>query len=301
MRKDVLVILIILSFHSVQSQILKGIVSDSISKEKLAYANLILDGKNIGTYSNEDGRYYLNLLKTNIQDTLIVSLIGYDHKKIALSQFIDSVTPTYNFQLVPKTELLDEILIVSKTKNYSNSQEKLATGNRKTTFPSSSTFSKEIVTLIENPKGKSGKLIDLQLTFKNRNNKDYKTYPTYFRLYFYRVNASGFPGKLINFENIIIKPKKDDKTFKIHLEDKHILFDKTGFFVGIETVKPDDINVEASMYLTTPNIVYTHTNKLLVYSRFVSEKWKTNYRKSIFRKNLYAVPFIKVTVVYKDN
>ena len=118
-------------FHfSIHAQILKGKISDSLSKENLPYANLVLKGKNIGTYSNEDGSYSLNISKAIIEDTLAVSLIGYHYKKIALFQFIDTTEPKYNFQLIPKTEALNEILLVDNSKEYSGNTVKLLTGNQ---------------------------------------------------------------------------------------------------------------------------------------------------------------------------
>lgn len=60
-------------------------------------------------------------------------------------------------------------------------------------------FGREIVTLIENPKDKNGKLVELHLKLKSINNSDYQAYPTYFRLYFYNEDECGFPGEPLNF------------------------------------------------------------------------------------------------------
>jgi len=112
------------------SQTLKGRVLDSITDEKLAYVNLVIKDKKIGVYSNENGVYNLDLTKTTTKDTLVASLIGYESKKISLSRFIKPNENTLNFQLVPKVESLDEILIVSKIKTYSNNKTQLSPGNR---------------------------------------------------------------------------------------------------------------------------------------------------------------------------
>lgn len=283
----------------IHSQTLKGTVLDSISNEKLPYANLVIKGKKIGVYSDENGTYNFNLSKMIPQDTLIVSLLGYHHKKLSASHFIDKKDNHFNFKLIPKEEALDEVLIVEKSKRYSNNKIQLTTGNRKQTYPSSVPYGSETAILIENPKVKKGKLVELHLKFKSRTNKDYKTYQTYYRLAFYNSDGLGFPGALVHFENIIIKPEIDTKNYKIDLEDKTIPFSESGIFIGIETIKPDYVTIESSMYLTTPNILYTHTKKNLEYSRFRSNEWHKNKRKSVFKKKFYAVPFIKVKVLFE--
>lgn len=116
---------------------------------------------------------------------------------------------------------------------------------------------------------------------------------------FYKADDLGFPGDLVYFENIIIKPEIKTKNYKIDLEDKSIPFSEDGIFIGIETIKPDFIKIETSMYLTTPNILHTHTKKNIAYSRFHSNQWHKKRRKSVFKKKKFAVPFIKVKVVFE--
>ena len=67
---------------SIYSQTLKGVVLDSVSNEKLLYANLVIKNKSIGIYSNEDGTYKFDLSKASNEDTLVVSLIGFHNQKI---------------------------------------------------------------------------------------------------------------------------------------------------------------------------------------------------------------------------
>ena len=281
------------------SQTFKGSVSDSITKEKLAYANLVIKGKNSGTYSNEDGTYNLNLSKASINDTLVVSLIGYHHQRIALRHFLDTIEHKLNFQLLPKIESLVEVLILSKTKIYSNHKITLSTGNRKQVFPTSAPFGYETATLIKNQKQKKGKLAELHLKFRDSSSEIYTTYSTYYRIAFYNIDALGFPGELLHFESIIIKPENDTKNYEIDLEDKAIPFTEKGIFVGIETLKPDHVKQKDLMYITTPSILHTHTKETLKYSRFRSNNWTKHARKSVTKKKLYAVPFIKIKVVYE--
>ncbi|WP_405570682.1 carboxypeptidase-like regulatory domain-containing protein [Winogradskyella sp. Asnod2-B02-A] len=281
------------------SQTLKGIVLDSISHETLPYASLVIKNKNNGVYSNEDGTYNFNIPKASAKDTLIISLIGYYNKKIAVTHILDRTQEDLNIQMLPKVESLDEVLINNTQRTFRNNKIKLSTGNRKQVFPSSVPFGYETATLMENPKHKKGKLVKLHLKLKDSSIDIYETYQTYYRIAFYNIDSLGFPGDLLHFENIIVKPEIHEKNYAIDLEDKGIPFTKKGIFIGIETVKPNYITLKSSMYVTTPNILHTHTKHRLKYSRFRSNDWVKHSKKSVHKEKLYAVPFIKIEMVYE--
>ncbi|WP_299101757.1 carboxypeptidase-like regulatory domain-containing protein [uncultured Winogradskyella sp.] len=297
--KYLIIITFLFSNFSAHTQTLKGTVIDSLTNAKLAYVNISVKGKNIGTYSNEKGKYSIDFSQSSKNDTLVVSLIGYKKLKIAVLQFLNSDNNTLNFKMRTIHEALDEVFIKSEAIKYNKNTIKLKTGNRKQTFPTSSTYGSETAILIENSKEKRGKLTSLQLKFKTINDKDFKTYQTYYRLAFYAVNDLGFPSDPIYYEDIIIKPEKDQKNFKIDLEGLDIPFLDKGIFVGIETIKPDKVKIEGSMYLTTPSILYTHTTQKIKYSRSRSIDWVKHSKKSVFKKRLFAIPFIKVEVKYE--
>ena len=284
-----------------QSQTLKGTVLDSLSKKPLSYANFVIKGKNIGAYSDELGNYSISIIKVSRKDTLVVSLIGYHPQKISLADFIGSKNLNYNFELSPKTEQLEEVFILNKAKTYYNHSIKLTTGNRNQVFPATIPFGYETATLIENPKQKKGKLIALHIKFKDSSREIYETHQTYYRLAFYTINDLGFPGQLLYYESIIIKPEIDKKNYKFDLEDKAIPFTEKGIFVSLETVKPDNVKLKSSMYLTTPSLLHTHTKKALKYTRFGSNDWSLKSRKSVFKKKLFAVPFLKLNIVYEKD
>ncbi|MGJ8550066.1 hypothetical protein [Winogradskyella wichelsiae] len=82
----------------------------------------------------------------------MVSLVGYLSPKISLTDFIGFKNSNYNFELSPKVEHLEEVLIINKEPVYHNHSIQLTTGNRKQTFPTSTPFGYETATLIENPK-----------------------------------------------------------------------------------------------------------------------------------------------------
>jgi len=72
-----ILILIIPLFYFAQ---VKGIVLDSISKEKLPYVNIWIPNTDKGTTSNEDGTFLIK--PTDSVQTIVFSAIGYQTKRI---------------------------------------------------------------------------------------------------------------------------------------------------------------------------------------------------------------------------
>jgi len=66
-----------------------GKVIDEKTSDPIQFANVFLANKSIGTVSNIDGKFNLNLRSNNESDTLCVSYLGYQNQNIPLS-LIDS-------------------------------------------------------------------------------------------------------------------------------------------------------------------------------------------------------------------
>ena len=62
-------------------QDIKGVVLDSITKEPLVYANVILQTQQIGVATNYKGVFQINNKNNLENDTLVVSHVGYKPKK----------------------------------------------------------------------------------------------------------------------------------------------------------------------------------------------------------------------------
>jgi len=66
---------------------IEGVILDD-SELSIPYAAIGIPSKYVGTSSNEDGRFYLELSKKNISDTLEISSIGFITSKIIVKEFI---------------------------------------------------------------------------------------------------------------------------------------------------------------------------------------------------------------------
>ena len=88
-----------------------GQVLSSETKSGIAYVNVGIIGKNIGTVTNEYGNFTITLDKINNTDSLRFSMIGYESKSFLVSQFKeDSIKDVY---LVPRSYYLTEVKVFS--------------------------------------------------------------------------------------------------------------------------------------------------------------------------------------------
>lgn len=92
--------------NSDQGVVLKGLVKDAVNGEAIPGATIIIEGTTLGTTTDFEGRYSLNVLQPE-GAILIVSYLGYSTQKIALNN-----QTTINVSLVAKTEELEELIVV---------------------------------------------------------------------------------------------------------------------------------------------------------------------------------------------
>jgi hypothetical protein len=96
---------------SAQNEI-KNTIYDFSTQEPVMGANIYIKNTTIGTISNEDGKFLLQVPKENQQDTLIISSIGYKSFKTAIKDF-DAEMPIFLDQDVAS---LDEVVIIAETR-----------------------------------------------------------------------------------------------------------------------------------------------------------------------------------------
>lgn len=282
---------------SVHSQILEGFIFDDINQGKLPYVNISLKNIDKGTYSNLKGFYRLNLDSINTKDSLIISHIGYHNKSIPLSSFESDQSYNLDIGLLPKDEKLDEVILSSKKMKYEWFSRHLGT-HRKTTFTSSVPFGTEVAAFIKNDENKIAKIKDVKFKLRQSEKDEINTFKTYYRISFYKQNKIHFPGELLTFEDIIIQPENKTQTIKINLESKNLYLPKNDLFIGIKTINPDEISPKNSMYLTSPSLLYTHVENKITFKRYRGKQWHKDTRTSVFKKEHYKVPFVKMSVIY---
>lgn len=100
-------------FSQQKTNEINGTILNSESNEVLQYVNIGIPNKSVGTVSNKEGKFNLilpNTIKPN--DSISFSHIGFEPKKISVSEFSNSTNP---IKLIPEENRLSEVIIKLKT------------------------------------------------------------------------------------------------------------------------------------------------------------------------------------------
>ncbi len=111
--RKLLFFLILIAFgYSVDAQTeVKSKVTDFLTYMPIENANVYIKNTTIGTVTNTDGRFVLNVPERHVNDTLIVSSIGYESFKVVISEFEDE-----EIFLEEDIASLDEVVVVAETR-----------------------------------------------------------------------------------------------------------------------------------------------------------------------------------------
>lgn len=71
--------------------IVEGVVKEAGSGNPISYVNIGLIGENIGTVSNDAGKFKLTIPEANARDTVRISMLGYAPQLFAVSDFLSSL------------------------------------------------------------------------------------------------------------------------------------------------------------------------------------------------------------------
>jgi len=110
MKKSILFILLFSNVIISFSQIIKGTILDKKTGNKIDYAAIYLSGTFVGTYTDKNGNFQLDISK-NASIPLSVSAVGY--QSVTLSDF--SITKPVTIYLTPKVYNLNEVVINAKS------------------------------------------------------------------------------------------------------------------------------------------------------------------------------------------
>jgi len=219
--KKILVITFLFSTSLCFGQ-LKSVIINSETKETIPYVNIWVEDENIGTTSNENGVFELEVIGSKI---IIFSAIGFETKKI-LSDNVKDV-----FELKPEVTLLDEVVITSKREregkklvigkfNKSEVKYYFSSGSKPWIIAKYFKYSEDY------DKTPFLNKIKLLTNSKVENSK--------FNVRLYSIGEDDKPGSYIYDKNIIGIAKKGKKITEIDISDLNIEFPTEGFFIAIE-------------------------------------------------------------------
>lgn len=110
-----------------QSTPIKGVVTDSVTGEKLAYVSILVEGTTTGTTTTDDGTFVLNV--PSQKNVLLISYLGYAEKRINI---IPGKTNNLKIKLAPSAINLHEIVIKPKKEKYTKKENPAVLFIRKT-------------------------------------------------------------------------------------------------------------------------------------------------------------------------
>ena len=100
-----------------QNTIIKGIVTDSITGERLPYVSLKFEGTTIGAATDGNGNFSFST--PTIDKILEISYLGYDKKQMKV---IPGKTNDLKIQLVPNGIMLNEVVVRPQKEKYSKKE-----------------------------------------------------------------------------------------------------------------------------------------------------------------------------------
>lgn len=202
---------------------LVGVVQ-KLDNQPIAYVNIGIKHKNIGTVGNENGEFSFLLKTENEQDTLLFSCVGFETLSMPIQKILHEKITV--FQLHEKILALQEVVV-------SNQKPKLKKIGTKSINPllwgnATSKDGKDMVEmgqLIGINKPSTVQTLHIYLRGINRDSAT-------FRINFYAVQQ-GMPAERICEKNIFYHKKLDKGWLSLDLTAYDLVFEKD-FIVAIE-------------------------------------------------------------------
>lgn len=110
--------LIIFGFSLQAQMILKGTIRDSINKETLVGANVVIDGTTQGVSTDIDGNFIIKTDKTNFD--IAISFVSYKAKKIKINTRNKDTICLMNILLIEDIKCLNQVNIVSNRSTHTD-------------------------------------------------------------------------------------------------------------------------------------------------------------------------------------
>lgn len=255
---------------------IKGVVKDSISGEPIPFVNIWVDGENIGTTSEIDGSFVLDVKQEKV---LIFSALGYEIKKGSSKNeiiFLSQKVFELNEVMIERPKFQKEIEIGEKLQKKAIRISSIIGNLKALYFPfyesyEESRFIKKIIVFTQSqiPNAK-------------------------FKLRILSVNSSGFPGADL-IEEIIVTVKKGRNENVINFEKYNLVFPNNGVFIVFETLFLDtnksyttNTNQKTKATLYEPGLIYNFVDDQNSFV-FTATGWYKFPRQPISEKGYFKI------------
>ena len=222
----------LLSFTVLNAQhILQGRIIDAFTKEPLPFVNIGVLKKELGTVSNEDGFFFLEVPDLFAKETLRFSMIGFDERDFQVADLEAILLSNNTLVLAEQTTFLEEVVLTAEKKWDTRVSGNSTTSKLLITGFTSNQLGNEIALLVKVKKTPA--YID-GIQFSVVEN----IYPEVrFRVNVYSSDYR-FPDENIMKENIFVTLKQSEGLISVDLKEYDILVDDD-VFISLEWIDED--------------------------------------------------------------
>ncbi|WP_426430927.1 carboxypeptidase-like regulatory domain-containing protein [Winogradskyella sp. HB-48] len=230
-----------------QQQVAKGMVLDKVTNEPIPYINISILESTIGTSSDDDGSYSLNINEEDVDKNVHLSSLGYKDTTLTVTTFTNLKT----IFLKPLAEQLDEVVISEKFEEKFIEINKIKTKKLRGGFaPGNKPWILALYFPYDKNYSKTEYLNQLKV-YVNRG-RLIKRYKSKFRIRIYKVDNNGMPGEDLLMDEIIAETFKNQKEVIVDLSQHNLTFPSDGLYVALEGLAiPFNAFDDVSTYVNT--------------------------------------------------
>lgn len=207
---------------------LRGVIRDRKSNRPLSYVNIGILNKDVGTTTNSKGEYELPLSGSSADDTLRVSMVGYEPIEIYLKDVFEKQKWILNIRLQERTDQLKEVIITEKkltTKILGNKTDSKFFGGK---FASGDLGSEIVIRIRVKDTPTYLDTFSFNISYNEGDTAA-------FRVNVYEME-DGLPGKNLLADNILVKVNGETGKIDIDLSRYNTTV-PADFFIGLEWIE----------------------------------------------------------------
>ena len=222
----------LLSFTVLNAQhILQGRIIDAFTKEPLPFVNIGVLKKELGTVSNEDGFFFLEVPDLFAKETLRFSMIGFDERDFQVADLEAILLSNNTLVLAEQTTFLEEVVLTAEKKWDTRVSGNSTTSKLLITGFTSNQLGNEIALFVK-VKKTPAYIEGIQFSVVEN------IYPEVrFRVNVYSSDYR-FPDENILKENIFVTLKQSEGLISVDLKEYDILVDDD-VFISLEWIDED--------------------------------------------------------------
>lgn len=243
----------------------KGVVKDSLSGNPIPYVSIWVENENIGTTSEENGEFSINVNDKN--KNLIFSALGFKKKIVKVGE-------ANLVSLAPMALDLPEVMISNR-----KDKKQIEIGRRR-----------GVAEAFDNGPRMDAKFFPFLTDYKKTRwiksvaiFTDSRIDQATIKVHLYEVDENGFPGEEMLTKDLIVPIKRGISKTEVDLTDFNLEMPKNGIFVVVERllieknklkkiIKDQNTNTTKIQVTYSPLVLYNSVEKEFLFS-FSGGRW----------------------------